>query len=77
MFSTKTGWFAVLVTILGYLTATDTLPILTAFINTNFGAHAGQIVGSTLALVGLLVAKVSHSGVAPTTPTTTPTPPAP
>ena len=61
MFSWKTGWFAVAVSVLGALTASDTLPLITAFVDGIAGAHAAQVLGSFLTVAGAIVAKLSHS----------------
>jgi len=67
VFSSKTGWFAAFAGVLGILASTDTLPIISTWASTTFGPHVGSIVGSTIAVTALIVAKLSHS---------TPTPPA-
>lgn len=60
MFSSKTGWFAVLVSIIGALTAVDVLPFITTFLDGAVGAQAAHVVGSLLTAIGVVVAKLSH-----------------
>lgn len=74
MFSSKTGWVAVLVSLLGALTATDTLPMVTTLLTSVAGAHTAQAVGTFLTVAGAIIAKLSHS-MPPVTTVDTPSPP--
>ena len=60
-FSWTTGWVATVATILGILTATDTIPILTDLLTQILGAGLAMKVVGVLSSIGALVAKLSHS----------------
>ncbi len=69
MFRSTTGWVAVLVTLIGTLTATDVMPLVSAFLLDTFGAKVAHTVGALLALVGTITAKLSAPKAdAPTEP---------
>jgi hypothetical protein len=60
-FSWTTGWVAVVVAIVGALTAVDVMPILTDFLTQIVGAESAHKVGVFLSTIGALIAKLSHS----------------
>jgi hypothetical protein len=70
VFQSKTGWGAVLLTILGALTAADVLPLVSAFLTEAVGEKAAHAFGLVLTIAGAVVAKLSHS----TPPDEPPTP---
>lgn len=59
MFRSTTGWMAVLVSVLGVLTAADVLPLVSAFLTDTFGAKVAHTLGALLALIGTVTAKLS------------------
>lgn len=59
MFRNRTGWVAVLVSVVGALTAVDTMPMLSAFLTETIGAKAAHGIGAALSLVAVVVAKLS------------------
>lgn len=64
MFQSRTGWIAVLVSIIGALTAADVMPLLTAFLIDTVGESAARSIGIALTLLSAITAKLS----APTKP---------
>lgn len=60
MFRSRTGWVAVLVSVIGALTAVDVMPILSAFLAETFGAKIAHGVGAALTLIGTITAKLSQ-----------------
>lgn len=69
MFQSKTGWAGVAASVVGILTATDVVPIVSEFLTASIGAKAAHLVGLFLSLAGLVVAKLSDNK-----PATPPTP---
>ncbi|MFN8995510.1 MAG: hypothetical protein ACK5X3_17850 [Pseudomonadota bacterium] len=61
MFQSKTGWLAVLVSILGVLTTADVLPLVSAFLTETVGARTAHTIGALLALIGTVIAKMSQA----------------
>ena len=61
MFSSKTGWFAVVLVFLGTVTAANVIPAETAFIAAKFGPDAAQAFGLLVTLVSAFVAKLAYS----------------
>lgn len=57
MLHSRTGWFAVLITIIGALTAVDVMPLLSTFLAETFGAKVAHSVGALLAVLGAVTAK--------------------
>lgn len=66
MFQSKTGWAAVVLAVLGALTAADILPMVSAALSDLLGQKVAHSVGAVLALLGAVVAKLSQP--APTPP---------
>lgn len=67
MFQSKTGWVAVLVSVIGALTAADVMPVLSAFLADALGPKVAHLIGAALTLVGTVTAKLSQPAAA--TPT--------
>lgn len=65
MFQSKTGWLAVLVAVIGALTAADIMPLLSAVLSETFGAKVAHSVGAALSLVGAVVAKLAQHAPPP------------
>jgi uncharacterized membrane protein len=61
VFQSKTGWLAVLVSILGVLTTADVLPLVSAFLTETVGARTAHTIGALLALIGTVIAKLSQA----------------
>lgn len=60
MFQSRTGWVAVLLTVIGALTATDVMPLLSAFLTETVGPQAAHAAGALLGVLGAVVAKLSE-----------------
>ena len=59
MFKARTGWIAVLVTLVGALTATDVMPLISGLLEDTIGPEAAHTIGALLVLVGVIVARFS------------------
>lgn len=59
------GWIGAAAAIFGALTASDTLPYVTALAAQVGGDHAGKVIGTVLAIGGTIVAKRSNAHKAP------------
>jgi hypothetical protein len=59
VFQSKTGWAGVLLSIVSALTAADVMPLLSTFLTDAVGASVAHTVSAALAIIGLLVAKLS------------------
>lgn len=70
MFQSRTGWLAVLVSLIGVLTAADVMPLVSQLLTDTLGASIAHGVGLFLTLLGTVVAKLSSA--APTTAPVTP-----
>lgn len=60
MFQSRTGWVAVLITVVGALTAVDVFPLLSAFLTETVGPEIAHRIGAALTLIGAVVAKLSQ-----------------
>lgn len=65
MFRSRTGWLAVVVSIIGALTAVDVLPLVSAFLTETIGAKAAHGIGAALSLMGVVIAKLSNPTAEP------------
>jgi uncharacterized membrane protein YeaQ/YmgE (transglycosylase-associated protein family) len=59
MVSNKMGWLAVVLAVVGALTAGDVMPLLSTVLTETLGAKVAHTVATLLALVGAVVAKLS------------------
>lgn len=59
MFQSRTGWAAVVVTVIGALTAVDVMPLLSTFLTDAIGADLAHKIGAFLSFLGVVVAKLS------------------
>ena len=68
MFQSKTGWAGVVVSVVSALTAADVMPLLSTFLNDTLGASVAHSISAALAVLGVVVAKLSAPKAAPTFP---------
>lgn len=65
MFQSRTGWLAVLIAVVGALTAADVMPLLSAFLTDALGPKVAHTVAACLTLLGTVVAKLSQPAPPP------------